>query len=83
MTLNVTSLLYQHNMVGWEYAFPPKTLIESCSCLKRSPYPLRITFSIKTEYGYNIINDRLLNKANVSKDNKKRNQEEVNTIYQP
>ena len=82
MTLNVTSLLYQHNMVGWGYAFPPKTLIESCSCLKRSPYPLRITFSIKTEYGY-IINDRLLNKANVSNDNKKRNQEEVNTIYQP
>ena len=34
------------------------------------------------EYGYNIINDQLLNKANVSKDNKKRNQQEADSIYQ-
>ena len=34
------------------------------------------------EYGYDIINDQLLNKANVSKDNKKRNQQEADSIYQ-
>ena len=33
------------------------------------------------EYGY-IINDQLINKANVSKDNKKRNQQEADSIYQ-
>ena len=33
------------------------------------------------EYGY-IINDQLLNKAIVSKDNEIRNQEEADTIYQ-
>ena len=34
------------------------------------------------EYGYDIINDQLLNKANVSKDNKKRNEQEADSIYQ-
>ena len=33
------------------------------------------------EYGYDIINDQLQNKAYVSKDNKKRNQEEADKIY--
>ena len=34
------------------------------------------------EYGYDIINDQLKNKANVCKDKKLRNQEEAENIYQ-
>ena len=49
MTYNVTSSLYQHGMVNWEYKFPPRMLIENCSHLKKSPYPSRITFLIRTE----------------------------------
>ena len=33
------------------------------------------------KYGYDIINDQLLNKTNVSKDNRKRNQQETDMIY--
>ena len=33
------------------------------------------------EYGYDIINDQLQSKINVSKDYNKRNQEEPDTIY--
>jgi len=48
----------------------------------------KITLSLKDhiidqdrEYGYDIISDLLQNKANVSKDNKKKNQEEADEIY--
>ena len=34
------------------------------------------------EYGYDIINDQLQNKAYVSKENKRRNQEEADNIYE-
>lgn len=45
----MTFLLYQHGMADWEYKFPPRMLIENCSCLKRSLHPSRITFFIGTE----------------------------------
>ena len=48
----------------------------------------KITLSLKDhildqdrEYGYDIISAQLQNKANVSKDNKKKNQEEADEIY--
>ena len=48
----------------------------------------KITLSVRDqildqdrEYGYDIISDQLQNKANVSKDNKKKNQEEADEIY--
>jgi len=49
MTYNVTSSLYQDGMVNWECEFPQGMLIENCGHLKRSPYPSRITFLIRTE----------------------------------
>ena len=40
------------------------------------------SFDQDREYGYDIINNQLQNKANVSKDNKETNQEEADKIYQ-
>ena len=44
----------------------------------QSSHPLRITFLIKTE---SMCTTSLLNMTNVSKENKKRNQEEADMIY--
>ena len=57
--------------------------IGSSSHLKRSLHPFKDhILNQNREYGYDIINDQLQNKIIVSKDNKKRNQEESDKIYQ-
>ena len=61
---------------------PSKNADRELQSSQKSLYPSKITFLFRTEYSYSIIYEQLKNKANVSKGNKRRNQEEADKVYQ-
>ena len=60
--------LYQHGLVDWRY------ILEQQSSEKVTLSLTNHILDQDREYGYDIINDQLQNKAYVNKDNKKRKQ---------